>query len=90
MSLSVGKPHQYWFYFSGFNITIIAALFTFLFTRLLGISRGAIVSAVGIILYSLMVGTNPAVLRVAILGMFTLLDLYGWEWIGRIDVPIRW
>ena len=70
---------------SGFNITIIAALFTFLFTRLLGTRRGAIVSAVGIILYTLMVGANPAVLRAAILGMLTLLGLQ----VGRKQVGLN-
>ncbi|OGO60284.1 MAG: hypothetical protein A2032_02550 [Chloroflexi bacterium RBG_19FT_COMBO_49_13] len=58
---------------SGFNITIIAALFTFLFSRLLGRRRGAIVSAIGIILYTLLVGANAAVLRAAFLGLLTLL-----------------
>ena len=70
---------------SGFNITVIAALFTFLFTRLLGMHRGAIVSAVGIIFYTLMVGANPAVVRAAILGMLTLLGLQ----VGRRQVGLN-
>ena len=70
---------------SGFNIAIIAALFTFLFTRLLGSFRGAIVSALGIILYTLMVGANPAVVRAAILGMLTLLGIL----IGRRQVGLN-
>jgi competence protein ComEC len=70
---------------SGFNITIIAALFTFLFTRLLGTRRGALVSAIGIIFYTLMVGANPAVVRAAILGMLTLLGLQ----VGRRQVGLN-
>jgi competence protein ComEC len=70
---------------SGFNIAIIAALFIFLFTRLFGNLRGAIVSAIGIILYTLMVGANPAVVRAAILGMLLLLGIL----IGRRQVGLN-
>jgi len=70
---------------SGFNITIIVALFAFLFTRLLGMRRGAIVTAIGIILYTLMVGANPAVVRAAILGMLMLLGIL----IGRRQVGLN-
>jgi len=41
---------------------------------LLGERRGAIVSVLGIILYTLLVGANPAVVRAAILG---LLHIFG-------------
>lgn len=58
---------------SGFNITIIAALFTLVFSRILGVRRGTVIAAVGIILYTLLVGANPAVVRAAILGILTLL-----------------
>jgi competence protein ComEC len=58
---------------SGFNITIIAGLFTLLFSRLLGERKGAVVAALGIIIYTLLVGANAAVVRAAILGMLTLL-----------------
>jgi len=58
---------------SGFNITIIAAFFTLLFRRLLGERRGAVVSGLAIIFYTILVGANPAVVRAAILGMLTLL-----------------
>ncbi len=58
---------------SGFNITIIAALFTFLFSRILGRYKGAIATAAGIFLYTLLVGANAAVVRAAILGLMTLL-----------------
>ena len=58
---------------SGFNITIIAGLFTFLFSRIFGRYRGAIFAALGIILYALLVGANAAVVRAAILGLLTLL-----------------
>ncbi len=58
---------------SGFNITIIAAMFTLVFSRLLGVRKGAVVAALGIILYTLLVGANAAVVRAAILGILTLL-----------------
>jgi competence protein ComEC len=58
---------------SGFNITIIAALFTAIFGKLLGMRKGFIASIAGIIFYTLLVGANPAVLRAAILGLMALL-----------------
>ncbi len=70
---------------SGFNITIIAWLFTLLFSRLLGKRKGAMVAAIGIIFYTLLVGANPAVLRAAFLGIFTLLG----HQLGRRQVGIN-
>ncbi len=70
---------------SGFNITIIAALFTLIFSRFLGIRRGAVTAAAGIILYTLLVGANPAVVRAAILGILTLL---GYQ-LGRRQVGLN-
>lgn len=70
---------------SGFNITIIAAFFTLIFSRLLGERRGAIVSVLGIILYTLLVGANPAVVRAAILGVLTL---FGHQ-LGRRQVGLN-
>lgn len=57
---------------SGFNITIVAALFTAGFTRLFGPLRGAIAALLGITLYTLFVGGDPAVFRAAILGGLAL------------------
>jgi competence protein ComEC len=70
---------------SGFNIAIIAGLFTYLFTHFLGRRWGAVVSALGIIVYTLLVGANPAVVRAAILGMLTLLALQ----VGRRQVGLN-
>ena len=70
---------------SGFNIAIIAALFSIIFTRVLGRLRGAIVAAIGILLYTLLVGANPAVVRAAILGLLTLLALQ----VGRRQVGLN-
>ena len=70
---------------SGFNITIIAAFFSFIFSRLLGERRGAIVSVLGIIWYTLLVGANPAVVRAAILGVLTL---FGHQ-LGRRQVGLN-
>jgi competence protein ComEC len=58
---------------SGFNITIIAAVFALSFSRLLGKGKGAFVAAIGIIMYTLLVGANAAVVRAALLGLLTLL-----------------
>jgi competence protein ComEC len=58
---------------SGFNITIIAAVFALSFSRLLGKGKGALVAAIGIIMYTLLVGANAAVVRAALLGLLTLL-----------------
>lgn len=58
---------------SGFNITIIAGMFTYLFKRWLGRYKGAVVTLIGIIFYTLLVGANAAVVRAAVLGMLTLL-----------------
>ena len=84
-SHSIEKPHPFCFCFYGFNITIIAGLFTFLFNRLLGKRTGAIVSASGIITYTLLVGASPAVVRAAILGMLTLLG----HQVGRRQVGLN-
>lgn len=66
------KQHPFCFCICGFNITIIAAFFTLIFSRLLGERRGAFVSALGTILFTLLVGANPAVVRAVILGLLTI------------------
>jgi competence protein ComEC len=53
---------------SGFNMTILAALFMLVFQRLLGMKRGAWVAVAGITLYTLLVGAQAAVVRAAIMG----------------------
>ena len=70
---------------SGFNITIVSGLFIFLFSRFLGRYRGAILAVVGIMLYTLLVGANAAVVRAAILGMLTLIG----HLIGRRQAGIN-
>jgi competence protein ComEC len=58
---------------SGFNITIIAAIFVSLFRRTLGIRRGIFIAGLGIALYTVLVGADAAVVRAAIMGGITLL-----------------
>lgn len=61
---------------SGFNITLLAGVFTWLFLRLLGAHRrylAATLSAVMILLYTLFVGADPAVLRACLMGGLSLL-----------------
>ena len=53
---------------SGFNIAIIAGIFTFLFRRFLVRWKAAIFSIIGIFLYTVLVGASPSVLRAAIMG----------------------
>jgi competence protein ComEC len=58
---------------SGFNIAILAGLFTLLFSRLLGRWRGAVVAALGIAFYTLLVGAAASVVRTAIMGWISIL-----------------
>ncbi len=58
---------------SGFNITIISALFISLFGRWLGVRRGAVAAGAAICLYTIFVGADAAVVRAAIMGGFVLL-----------------
>jgi competence protein ComEC len=58
---------------SGFNIAIIAGIFANLANRLFGKQRGAMVAIVGIILYTLLVGAGPSVVRAAIMGSLALV-----------------
>lgn len=57
---------------SGFNITIVAGLFSALFGRVLGRRRGAFVAVVGIGVYTILVGADAAVVRAAIMGGLSL------------------
>jgi competence protein ComEC len=57
---------------SGFNISIIALLFSHFFERILGRYKGAFATVLGIIFYTLLVGANAAVVRAAVLGLFTV------------------
>ncbi|MBG0788159.1 MAG: ComEC family competence protein, partial [Anaerolineaceae bacterium] len=53
---------------SGFNIAILAGLFTGITTRLLGQKWGAIAALLGISGYTILVGADAAVVRAAIMG----------------------
>jgi competence protein ComEC len=58
---------------SGFNISIIAGLFFWLFSRLFGRWKAAGLSFLGVILYTLMVGAGASVVRAAIMGSMAIL-----------------
>jgi competence protein ComEC len=58
---------------SGFNITILAGLFTSIFSRWFGRWRGALVAMGAIGLYTILVGADAPVVRAAILGLLTLV-----------------
>jgi competence protein ComEC len=57
---------------SGFNMAIVSALFAGLFGRLLGPRKGAIAAVIGLSLYTMLVGADPAVVRAAIMGGLAL------------------
>ena len=58
---------------SGFNITIIAGFVIALFGKWLGRRRGMIAAGVVILLYTILVGADAAVVRAAIMGGITLM-----------------
>lgn len=58
---------------SGFNISIIAALFVTYFSRFLGEQRGRLLAIAAIILYTFLVGADAAVVRAAFMGTLALL-----------------
>ncbi len=53
---------------SGFNITIVAGLFSRLFSRILNRRQGALAAVIGIAFYTLLVGADAAVVRAAVMG----------------------
>lgn len=57
---------------SGFNMAIIAGVFFSLFKNLFGERWGAVIAAVGILFYTLMVGAEAAVMRAALMGIISL------------------
>jgi competence protein ComEC len=69
---------------SGFNIAIIAGVFIFLFSRLVGPRRGALLAVLGIASYTFLVGAAPAVVRAAIMGMLSLFAVQ----VGRRQMGI--
>lgn len=58
---------------SGFNIAVLAGLFSWLFTRLFDRWRGAALSLLVIAIYTLLVGADAAVVRAAIMGGLALI-----------------
>ena len=63
---------------SGFNITILAGVFSNIFTRFLGHRTGALAAVIAIAGYTLMVGADAAVVRAAIIGTLGVLgSLFG-------------
>ena len=70
---------------SGFNMTILAALFAILFGKLLGRWRGALAAVLGIAFYTVLVGMNAAVVRAAILGILGILAVQ----IGRRQMALN-
>lgn len=61
---------------SGFNITLIANIIIALSRRVFGVRRGLWVAAIGISLYTLLVGADAAVVRAAVMGGLGLAARY--------------
>jgi competence protein ComEC len=60
---------------SGFNVSIVAGLFILLFGKLLGKYRGTLFSILVIIIYTILVGSGPSVVRAAIMGIISMLGI---------------
>jgi len=58
---------------SGFNISILAAMFSALYYRLLGVRKGILATIITLIVYVLLTGASPSVVRAAIMGSLGLL-----------------
>jgi competence protein ComEC len=58
---------------SGFNISIIAAFLLTSFRRVLSLRGAAILTALGVILYTLLVGADASVVRAAIMALVAIL-----------------
>lgn len=61
---------------SGFNISIIAGLFSGLSARLFGRRRAMPLAVAGIILYTIFVGASAAVVRAAIMGSLYIIAIH--------------
>jgi competence protein ComEC len=70
---------------SGFNISIIAGLFAFAFSRWLGPRKGALAAVVAIGFYTILVGAEASVVRAAIMGGIGLLA----QQVGRKQIGIN-
>ena len=57
---------------SGFNITIVAGIFSRFFSRIFDRWKGALAAGIGILVYTILVGADPAVTRAAVMGGFSI------------------
>ena len=57
---------------SGFNISILAAIFTSVFGRLLGQRLGTALAIAAVVLYTVLVGADAAVVRAAVMGVMAI------------------
>ena len=57
---------------SGFNISILAALFSTFFFRLFGARRGVLITVIVLFSYVLLTGASPSIIRAAIMGCLGL------------------
>ena len=57
---------------SGFNIAILTAIFTSVFGRLLGRRLGTALAIAAIVLYTILVGADAAVVRAAVMGVMAI------------------
>jgi competence protein ComEC len=74
---------------SGFNIAIVAGLFSRTFGRVLGLYRGAVAALSAIVVYTILVGADPAVVRAAFMGGLSLFaGLIGRRQYGPLALTI--
>ncbi|MGB3904725.1 MAG: ComEC/Rec2 family competence protein [Anaerolineae bacterium] len=62
---------------SGFNIAVVAGAIALLTKRFVGIYKSALITIVAIVLYTILVGADAAVVRAAIMGGLSLLAILG-------------
>lgn len=70
---------------SGFNIAIIAGAFYSLFKNIFGERRGAVFAILGVVLYTILVGAEAAVVRAAVMGCVALIA----RLLGRRQVALN-
>lgn len=58
---------------SGFNMAVLAGIISLFFTRQIGNKRGALATIIFLVVYSLLVGANPPVLRAAFMASYAVL-----------------
>jgi len=70
---------------SGFNIAVIAGVFTSLFSRWLGARRGGLLAMLAVGFYTLLVGAGPSVVRAALMALLGFIAVQ----VGRRNLGLN-